>query len=954
MHPKIILSFFFTLIVFSIKAQDARKWNLETIDNNDYQITSNPHALAVKTKYTSKHHKATLYNYTPYYRGIKLSIHQMGQYDYYNPNGIQYMGILNDTNNLMDGSINRITASGSSTNYARDFETDSNDNFVVVADNKGINWNSGNPVTSSFTDSTQTLVYKIGIDSKIIWYKLYGGSSAEYAQAIRKAPDGNYYILIQTESADGDITGYNGGKDIWLAKISDSDGSILWKKTIGTSADEIPKDFEVLADGSIVIAGTANNSTLFPSTYAGMNSFLLKLDATGNIIWSKTYGGDGNDLIEAFTIATNGDLLTLTTTSSSNGDYSINSGGSDIYVSRHTAGGTIVWSKHYGLPFDDLAGDIAFGKCDSSIFFSFSKQFTGTQQPFTAYPEYSQNGSILVRLDYKGNDLSYFEDNFPFLYVNSDYDFNFYLTPSIVENDRGGVLALRIYHRKWNELISPASDRGNVVRSFRTEELGLPLVYRNFDTSICKGQTAWKNIIYQADTLFYDTLRNACQIDTAIYRFSVHVINGDLVSTVTSDTTLCFGTIYKNKIVTNSFNEIDTLIQQTNCGPKLSITIRNFTVSSEIKKTLGNDTLLCNPETLTLQAYQPAKSYLWQDGSSGSTFNVTRQGTYWVEITDTFKCKLTDSININYNNLAYTLPADTGLCNSTTLILQAYQQQAKSYVWQDGSTGSSFNVSTAGIYWVEITDQFNCKLTDSVSVNYSSLSLTLPNDTLLCNSASLTLKAYQPARSYVWQDGSTGSSFYVAKPGIYWVEISDQFNCKLTDSIRVNYSDLFLNLPGDTTINYPQQLSLVPITNGQITWQADPSLSCTTCQSAIATPFDNITYRLTSSKDNCIANASIRVTVVKNVYLYIPNAFTPNGDAINNLFKPFSNYKGTYNMKIFNRYGQKLFETSSISEGWNGKYKTVPQNTGNYIYIISYYKTSGHLETLKGNFLLLR
>ena len=60
-----------------------------------------------------------------------------------------------------------------------------------------------------------------------IWYKIYGGSNLDYAVAIRRASDGNFIILGQTESNDGDITNYNGGKDIWLFKINASDGSFI-------------------------------------------------------------------------------------------------------------------------------------------------------------------------------------------------------------------------------------------------------------------------------------------------------------------------------------------------------------------------------------------------------------------------------------------------------------------------------------------------------------------------------------------------------------------------------------------------------------------------------------------------------------------------------------------------------------------------------------------------------
>jgi gliding motility-associated-like protein len=784
------------------------------IGYSQFQFTSNSHALATKNKYTTRNFRSAIFNQVYYYNNIKLSIHQLNRYEYTNFLGVQSMWIMRDTASTLGGYTSIINVRGSSSNYAKDFETDANDNYIVLADNKGLGWNPTNPVFSDWRDSTQLVVCKVAPNSNVLWHKVYGGSSAEYAVAIRKTADNNYLVLSQTESNDGDVTGYNGAKDIWLMKISDIDGSIIWKKAIGTAVDEIPTDMEILQDGSIIISGMAQNSTIFPSTQAGYNCFLLKLDAAANIIWSNTFGGNGKDILEAFTPTVNNEFVSISTTNSSNGDFPTNNGSSDIYIMRHNSLGQIIWKKHYGLVNEDIGGDIAFGKCDSTIFVSFSKEFTGLTQPFNFYPNYCQNGGLRVALDFNGNETSFYEDFFPYLYSNSNEVFNDYITPSIAANDRGGVLALSIYHNKWNSGGTPPNDRGNTTRSFSMTEFGLPLVLRTFDTSICKGRPAWGSTIFNTDTTYNDTLRNRCLIDTAIYKYSVHIINAD-TSFTAKDSLVCYGSKFKNQIVTTPFIDYDTSNVNTICGPRLVIKKTQINITPKITNPFNKDTTLCKNGSIVLNAYTPALSYLWQDNSANQTYNVTN-------------------------------------------------------------------------------------------------------------------------------------------PGLYWVEVTDTFRCKSRDTVIVQLSDIILSIYPDTTIRLPNTVLLIPQTNGVVTWSNSSTLNCTTCQNALANPRVTTTYALSSTKNGCSANTVVRVNVLRNFYIYVPNAFTPNGDALNPTFKATTNISGPYLFEIFNRYGEKVFSTKSTTIGWDGTFKGEKQPLGNYVYVITYKENTTVPEQLIGNVLLLR
>lgn len=295
---------------------------------------------------------------------------------------------------------------------------------------------------------------------------------------------------------------------------------------------------------------------------------------------------------------------------------------------------------------------------------------------------------------------------------------------------------------------------------------------------------------------------------------------------------------------------------------------------------LGNDTILCFGNTLTLDAFQPYnRSVLWQDGSNNSTFIVNSNitGTYHVAITDTNGCQAFDTISVVYNEAFIDLQDDTTICHYDTLVLNASFPNV-AYVWQDGSTNPTFSVTTSGTYWAELTDSIGCTYSDTTVIteyiitpvtlgadlmyvcdsassftlypNYSTggflwsdgsanptfsaptigtyhveytnantcvsrdtielyappiPSVNIGVDTIICHGDTLTLDAYEPfARSFVWQDGSTDTTFIVNSNnnGTYHVMLTDTNGCQAFDTITVLYNHVTPQLRADTSICY--------------------------------------------------------------------------------------------------------------------------------------------------------
>ncbi|MBL0358983.1 MAG: T9SS type A sorting domain-containing protein [Chitinophagaceae bacterium] len=491
-------------------------WPLNQLSYKNFQWGARQQYLLSKIKYSDRDFRNVLFNAVDNFSYLPIETEGVPASAYHNALSSISISLLR-TN--MAGVYDWIRISGGSTCYAKDFETDSSENFIVLADNNGNAWDSAFhfPLLSNYTDSTQLLLFKADTAGKISWFKLYGGSSAEYANCIKRTSDGNFLVLASTQSGDGDVLNYQGGKDIWLLKINGADGSILWQKTFGSLQNEIPYDMEILPDESIVIAGAAEPGSLFPDAHLYTNAFLMKLDNTGNIIWKKTFGGNGDDMIRNFIPAGDGGFACVGTTNSVDGDIPASFGGTDVFVSKHGADGSLQWIKMYGNSDNDKAGDVVYSTCDSTIFVSYAKQYNNNIN-YSSYPGFIQSTGVEIGLYNNGNPFHFHENNFAFPASSELYNEGF--TMSMAPNTRGGFLGASITHDVW----TPAEVGGGYLytRSFDFIEYGVALQQQAADTTLCSGSSAWGHI-FTSDTVYADTLRNACGIDTLIRNYTVHI-----------------------------------------------------------------------------------------------------------------------------------------------------------------------------------------------------------------------------------------------------------------------------------------------------------------------------------------------------------------------------------------------------------------------------------------------
>ncbi|MEP6747512.1 MAG: gliding motility-associated C-terminal domain-containing protein [Bacteroidota bacterium] len=187
---------------------------------------------------------------------------------------------------------------------------------------------------------------------------------------------------------------------------------------------------------------------------------------------------------------------------------------------------------------------------------------------------------------------------------------------------------------------------------------------------------------------------------------------------------------------------------------------------------LGNDTSICDDRSLLLTPLLPPGNYLWNNGKTTPSLNVNAEGLYWLEV-NAGGCAGRDSIMVGYKPApSVSLGNDTILCAGKNILLDVTTPNG-SYVWQDGSPASVFDVGSAGLYSVKV-DVNGCSASAFVHVNYMAQpAINLGNDTTICNTGQLILNASYPMSSYLWQDGSTASIYHVNNAGGYAVIVTN-------------------------------------------------------------------------------------------------------------------------------------------------------------------------------------
>lgn len=366
-------------------------------------------------------------------------------------------------------------------------------------------------------------------------------------------------------------------------------------------------------------------------------------------------------------------------------------------------------------------------------------------------------------------------------------------------------------------------------------------------------------------------------------------------------------------------------------------------------------------------------TYLWSTGQTGSNATGLSAGTYTVTVTDANGCSQTTTVQIVNSNgpttsvLSQNDPQCNGGTNGDATVNVNGGTAPYSYVWNNGQTTVTATGLSAGTYTCLISDANGCTTTQVVTIAQPSpvtASTNFNNEN--CGSsdgdASATGSGGTGPYSYIWSNAQTGSSISGLSAGTYSVLVTDANGCTTSASVTlISNAGPVADAGVDVSILLGDDAQLNASGGTTYVWSPSGGLSCSTCANPLASPEQTTEYCVTVTDVNgCSSTDCMTVTVEipcpENIEIALPNAFTPNGDGNNDLFliDGLNNCVTEYTLTIYDRWGEKVFETNDFSLSWDGTFKGKDMDAAVFVYYFSATFTNGKSVMKKGNISLIK
>lgn len=412
----------------------------------------------------------------------------------------------------------------------------------------------------------------------------------------------------------------------------------------------------------------------------------------------------------------------------------------------------------------------------------------------------------------------------------------------------------------------------------------------------------------------------------------------------------------------NIANPLAMVTQNTTFTCIISDSCGVDTVSVEVLIYTGNmnssnDTTICLGESVPLfvtgvsSATWSPGTYLDNPSSLTPVSTPLNTMTYTVIGTTSDGCQFNDTVTIYVDqNLPIPVLQDTlryCLGSSGTVTVSGGTE----YLWSPNAfisnvTSPTVVISTPsnGYYYCDLSNTCGT-VRDSIYINTNAPNILAGNDTTICPGELAILWA-SGGDYYTWSP----TYYYLLEPDQSLIQVKpvtttnyvvtgyDNLGCSDSAVITVTlFPAPFVQTNPDVYAVYGEtvQLSATSSQPGSYVWSPSEFLSCSTCQTTLATPNENIVYTVTFYDENG-CTAEDEVAVKYDPFIYVPNTFTPNANGINEFFFALGVNIKDFKMEIFNRWGELIFTANSLSEQWDGTYAGLPCPDGVYTWKITY------------------
>lgn len=247
-------------------------------------------------------------------------------------------------------------------------------------------------------------IIKLDANGEIQWEKSYGFTGHDHAYSILQTLDGGYFMTgfldVTASGGDGNSRRRHGVGEYWCHRL-DANGDIVWRRYFGGTNNDRSFDAVQSNDGGFVITGfTESNDFDITNSRGSYDFWVIKLDANGNLVWEKSIGGSEIDQARSIAKTNDNAYLIVGNAFSSDGDINQNLGNSDYFVAKLSDDGTIIWTKNYG----GSAFDYATAITPSNQGFLITGYSQSTDNHVST--NYGDNDFWVLQIDHNGNLLN--------------------------------------------------------------------------------------------------------------------------------------------------------------------------------------------------------------------------------------------------------------------------------------------------------------------------------------------------------------------------------------------------------------------------------------------------------------------------------------------------------------------------------------------------------------------
>jgi gliding motility-associated-like protein len=385
---------------------------------------------------------------------------------------------------------------------------------------------------------------------------------------------------------------------------------------------------------------------------------------------------------------------------------------------------------------------------------------------------------------------------------------------------------------------------------------------------------------------------------------------------------------------------------------------------------------------ISVSGATPGYNYFWSNGATSQNLTNVTAGTYSVTVTDIKNCTASKSYNIQQppaiiSSIAGSDPGCHGEATGFAVVSAGGGTMPYTYTWSTNPTQSGMmgvKLKGAQIYYVTIADANNCSRIDSIILNDPTpvVVTTVPTDVKCFNGSNgqVEIQATGGAGNYEYYVNGVYqvSPLFTGLPaGNYTAVAQDENNCNGAINFTIQQPQaIFVDAGPDVVTLHGQTVQLsgtATSPNGIIgyNWTPDEQLSCTSCQITNARPDSTTLYFLTvMDGDSCFNYDSVQVIVKYSTDYFIPTAFTPNGDHLNDYFEVDILGAQSIETSIFNRWGERVYYNPAQQNGntngnaWDGtkEGKRLPDDT--YVYQLTVKFFDGNVKTVTGTVSVMR